>query len=78
MLLLADHHLATRRTTPMPGGTGVNTNTALPDTNRLRGSTDGPWASDGKEPPASRLRGGGRRRSVPHLLLGALLVLVCA
>ncbi|MBB5157468.1 SAF domain-containing protein [Saccharopolyspora phatthalungensis] len=26
----------------------------------------------------SRLRGGGRRRSIPHLLLGALLVLACA
>jgi SAF domain-containing protein len=63
----------------MPGGTGVSTNiTTQPDTNRPLGSTGGPWVSNGKKPPASRLRGGGRRRSVPHLLLGALLVLVCA
>ncbi|MEV6831238.1 hypothetical protein [Amycolatopsis sp. NPDC051102] len=35
------------------------------------------WASrDGKTP--ARLSGGGRRRSVPHLLLGVLLVAVCA
>jgi hypothetical protein len=61
----------------MPGGTGVNTNTTLPDTNRPLGSTGGPWLADGKKPPATRLRSG-RRRSVPHLLLGALLVLVCA
>jgi hypothetical protein len=63
----------------MPGGTGVSTNiTTRPDTNRPLGSTGDPWVSDGKKSPASRLRGGGRRRSVPHLLLGALLVLVCA
>ncbi len=55
----------------------MNTNTTLPDTNRPLGSTGGPWVSDGKKPPATRLRSG-RRRSVPHLLLGALLVLVCA
>lgn len=52
--------------------------TTQPDTNRPHGSTGGPWVSNGKKPPASRLRGGGRRRSVPHLLLGALLVMVCA
>ncbi|WP_297538391.1 SAF domain-containing protein [Amycolatopsis sp.] len=52
--------------------------TTKPDTIRPSGSTGGPWVSDGKKPPISRLRGGGRRRSVPHLLLGALLVLVCA
>ena len=35
------------------------------------------WAGrDGKTP--SRLSGGGRRRSVPYLLLGVLLVVVCA
>ncbi|HEY3559515.1 MAG TPA: hypothetical protein VG674_00675 [Amycolatopsis sp.] len=35
------------------------------------------WASrDGKTP--ARLTGGGRRRSVPYLLLGVLLVAVCA
>jgi hypothetical protein len=51
--------------------------TTQPDTNRPLGSTGGPWVSDGKK-PASRLRGGRQRRSVPHLLLGTLLVLVCA
>ncbi|MFJ8813787.1 SAF domain-containing protein [Amycolatopsis thermoflava] len=34
------------------------------------------WVSDGKT--TSRFRGTGRRRSLPHLLLGVLLVLVCA
>jgi hypothetical protein len=63
----------------MPGGTGVSTNiTSQPDTNRPLGSTSNPWVAGGKKPPASRLRGGGRRRSIPHLLLGALLVLACA
>lgn len=51
--------------------------TTPPDTSRPRGSTGGPWVSEGKKPPASRLRGV-RRRSLPHLLLGALLVVVCA
>ncbi|MEC3974922.1 hypothetical protein [Amycolatopsis sp. H20-H5] len=40
-------------------------------------SAGGPWVADGKK-PASRLRGTKRRRSIPHLLLGALLVLACA
>jgi hypothetical protein len=63
----------------MPGGTGVTTNITVPDTSRPLGSSSAaPWVSEGKKPPASRLRGGNRRRSVPHLLLGALLVLVCA
>ena len=39
-------------------------------------SASGSWVADGK--PASRLRGTKRRRSIPHLLLGALLVLTCA
>jgi hypothetical protein len=57
----------------------MNTNvTTQPETNRPLGSPSSPWVSDGKKPPASRLRGGGRRRSVPHLLLGMLLVIVCA
>jgi hypothetical protein len=34
------------------------------------------WAADGKK-PASRLRGTKRRRNVPYLLLGVLLVLTC-
>lgn len=56
----------------------MNTNiTTQSDTSRPLESTGGPWVSEGKKPPVSRLRGGGRRRSVPHLLLGALLVLVC-
>ncbi|WP_434447657.1 SAF domain-containing protein [Lentzea sp. E54] len=36
----------------------------------------GPWVTNGK--PASRLRGMKRRRSIPHLLLGAVLVIACA
>lgn len=40
-------------------------------------SASGSWVADGKK-PVSRLRGTGRRRSVPHLLLGVLLVLACA
>jgi hypothetical protein len=63
----------------MPGGgTGVTTNiTTQPDIDRPTKSASGPWVADGKK-PASRLRGTKRRRSVPHLLLGALLVLACA
>lgn len=37
----------------------------------------GPWVTSGKK-ATSRLRGMKRRRSIPHLLLGALLVIVCA
>jgi hypothetical protein len=60
----------------MPGGgTGVTTNITTQD--RPSTSTSGPWVADGKK-PASRLRGTKRRRSIPHLLLGALLVLACA
>jgi hypothetical protein len=67
----------------MPGGTGVTTNiTTQPNTGRSTpssagSSATGPWVADGKK-PASRLRGANRRRSVPHLLLGVLLVLACA
>jgi hypothetical protein len=62
----------------MPGGTGVTTNiTTQPDTDRPTTSATGSWVADGKK-PASRLRGTKRRRSLPHLLLGALLVLACA
>ena len=51
--------------------------TTQPDTDRPTKSTSGPWVTDGKK-PASRLRGTKRRRSIPHLLLGTLLVLACA
>jgi hypothetical protein len=63
----------------MPGGTGVTTNiTTQPDTGRPSTSAAaGPWVADGKK-TGSRWRGTSRRRSVPHLLLGALLVLACA
>lgn len=37
----------------------------------------GSWVTNGKK-PTSRLRGMKRRRSIPHLLLGALLVIACA
>jgi hypothetical protein len=56
----------------------VTTNiTTQPDTDRPTRSASGSWVADGKK-PASRLRGTKRRRSIPHLLLGALLVLACA
>ncbi|GHE80951.1 hypothetical protein GCM10017786_09030 [Amycolatopsis deserti] len=49
----------------------MSTNTTTrPDT------APGPWVSDRKN--ARRFRGTGRRRSLPHLLLGLLLVLACA
>lgn len=55
--------------------------TTQPNTGRstatLRGASAGPWVADGKK-PASRLRGAPRRRSIPHLMLGVLLVLACA
>lgn len=51
----------------------MSTNTTI----RPESTADGPWISDGKKPPASRLRATGRRRSVPYLLLGVLLVLAC-
>ncbi|KAA2246357.1 hypothetical protein F0L68_40710, partial [Solihabitans fulvus] len=51
--------------------------TTRPDTNRSAPSTNGSWTTGGTT-LASRLRGTKRRRSVPHLLLGALLVLACA
>ena len=47
------------------------------DTDRPASSASGSWVADGKK-PTSRLRGTNRRRSVPHLLLGALLVMACA
>jgi hypothetical protein len=53
--------------------------TAQQDTGRpsTSSSANGAWIADGKK-LASRLRGSNRRRSVPHLLLGVLLVLACA
>ena len=51
--------------------------TTQPDTDRPTRSAGGSWVADGKK-PVSRLRGTTRRRSLPHLLLGALLVLACA
>jgi hypothetical protein len=62
----------------MPGGTGVTSNTTpQPGTDRPP-SVHGSWVADGKRPVVSRLRGAGRGRSIPHLLLGALLVAACA
>lgn len=47
------------------------------DTTTQKQASPNAWAGrDGKTP--SRLSGSGRRRSVPYLLLGVLLVLVCA
>lgn len=49
-------------------------------TDTVRSSTlaTGSWMGDGRKANASRLRGAGRRRSIPHLMLGALLVVACA
>ncbi|HWO67483.1 MAG TPA: hypothetical protein VNO31_46365 [Umezawaea sp.] len=56
----------------------MNTNTTIrTDTDRATSTANSPWINDGKKQPASRLRATGRRRSVPHLLLGVLLVLAC-
>ncbi|WP_116051839.1 SAF domain-containing protein [Amycolatopsis palatopharyngis] len=56
----------------------MNTNTTTrPGTDRPTSTADGPWISDGKKPPASRLQPPGRRRTIPYLLLGVLLVLAC-
>lgn len=51
--------------------------TTQPDTHRPTPSAGGSWISDGGK-PTSRLRATKRRRNVPHLLLGALLIVVCA
>lgn len=51
--------------------------TTQPDASRPTMPATGTWTTDGKK-PTSRLRGTRRRRSIPHLLLGALLVLACA
>ncbi|MGB6163295.1 MAG: SAF domain-containing protein [Pseudonocardiaceae bacterium] len=55
----------------------MSTSAAPPGTERRSASPAGEsWLGSGKGPDAdSRLRGGPRRRSVPHLLVGALLVL---
>ncbi|NKQ59005.1 hypothetical protein HFP15_39805 [Amycolatopsis sp. K13G38] len=47
------------------------------DPHRPAASLGGSWASDATE-STSRVRAAKRRRSVPHLLLGTLLVLACA
>lgn len=52
--------------------------TDRPTAARSSTSDSGTWGSNGKKSNTSRLRGGGRRRSVPHLLVGALLVIACA
>ncbi|MFD0201426.1 MULTISPECIES: hypothetical protein [Saccharothrix] len=56
----------------------MSTDTTIqPDANRAASAATGPWANDGKKSFASRLRTTGRRRSMPYLLLGMLLVLAC-
>ncbi|GLY71370.1 SAF domain-containing protein [Amycolatopsis taiwanensis] len=51
--------------------------TTQPGTNRPTSSASNSWTLEGTK-PASRLRAPRRPRSLPHLLLGALLVLACA
>lgn len=50
--------------------------TTQPDTSRVSASTGGTWTTDDRK-PVSRLRSAKPRRSMPHLLLGVLLVLTC-
>lgn len=58
----------------------MSTSMAPPGTERRPAPpAGGPWLSTGKGSDAgSRVRARPRRRSAPHLLLGVLLVLVCA
>jgi hypothetical protein len=52
--------------------------TTTTDADRSSTSDGYPWVSSGKKSDAgSRLRGTGRRRSLPYLLLGVLLVVAC-
>ncbi|MFD2419000.1 SAF domain-containing protein [Amycolatopsis pigmentata] len=55
----------------------MTTNITQSDTSRPTTSTDAPWTTASPK-AASRLRAMKRRRSIPHLLLGVLLVLACA
>ncbi|MEV8442144.1 hypothetical protein AB0425_32615 [Actinosynnema sp. NPDC051121] len=55
----------------------INT-TIRSDNHRPAATTDATWISDGKKPSASRLGTTSRRRRLPYLLLGVLLVLTCA
>lgn len=56
----------------------MSTNTTIrSDTDRPATMADSPWIGDDRKQHASRLRATNRRRSVPYLLLGVLLVLAC-
>ncbi|GAA3863402.1 hypothetical protein GCM10022243_32430 [Saccharothrix violaceirubra] len=55
----------------------MNTNTARPETGRPSTAADNLWIGNDRKQPASRLRAS-NHRSLPYLLLGVLLVLVCA
>lgn len=55
----------------------ITQTTAPSDTGQSAPSGE-PWVSSSKKRPMSRLRGTARRRSVPHLALGAMLVTACA
>jgi len=50
---------------------------ARPDANRTSGSTGSPWLSTNNKSTASRLRARSHR-SAPYLVLGVLLVIICA
>lgn len=51
--------------------------TARPDTDHPVDTAADCWGDDGRRTRSSRLRAPGRGRSVPHLVLGLLLVLAC-
>jgi hypothetical protein len=55
----------------------MSTTTSRPDVARPTRAGGGPWIGDDTKRPVSRLRASGRRRGVPYLLLGVLLVLAC-
>jgi hypothetical protein len=48
-----------------------------PGTNHADGTANSPWVRDGKKSSSLHLRDTGRRRRLPYLLLGVLLVSVC-
>lgn len=49
-----------------------------PGPNRPVSPSEQPWLTGGRTPPTSRLQATARRRGLPYLLLGAVLVLICA
>lgn len=55
----------------------MSTHFTSPEADRSPPSAGLPWVADGQASASSRVRAAGRRRSVPHLVLGVLLVVAC-